>query len=331
MGKIYEQKSLVKLSRTLPTMNKAPRQAKGIDSVFPLSSISIQKKPVPISEDQTGVGSLYKDDTCSESEPLTFVKIDENVFLLEDDIIIIWNGEKYIKSDGNDFNLTSYSKPQEKTLAIGMSEYGSLLNTDSRYTYMQTTNANPCIILILRSKNETEMYHITVKNDDWRNNILSFISRQGGEHVDDIDKVKDNYITENEIKAYLYQGKYEEQYQKLINDYEKLSINDQVDFTINQNEHGKEHIEQYKKWKDITDYLTEGGIPFDEDKQENVRINLISGNVDFPMDQDVNKDLGVMIVIRGKTKGDTSTELMRRESNIEENDNYQEINQYFQR
>ncbi len=136
-------------------------------------------------------------------------------------MVIIWNGTKYIKRDGSDFNLASYSKPQEKTLAIGMSEYGSLLNTGSHYTYMQTTNANPCIILILRSKNETEMYHITINNNNWKNNILGFINRQIEKPVDDIDGVEDDYITENGIRAYLYQGKSE--YQNELNTYNSFS------------------------------------------------------------------------------------------------------------
>lgn len=323
MGTIYEQKSLVKLSRTLPTINKASKQTKGMDSVSPLSFMSIQKKPIPIREDQTEIGSLYKDDTPSESEPLTFVKIDENTFLLEDDMVIIWNGTKYIKRDGSDFNLASYSKPQEKTLAIGMSEYGSLLNTGSHYTYMQTTNANPCIILILRSKNETEMYHITINNDNWRNNIWGFIKRQIEEPVDDIDGVKDRHITENGIRAYLYQG--ESEYQDVLNEYNSSSYDSKMQYLARLKPYVQEHVRQHEKLKEIEEYLILGGILPYKEIQENVRIKLEDGTIDFPTDQDINSDLGKMVYLRGKNKGNASPDLIPRKSNVETGDNYQEI------
>lgn len=87
----------------------------------------------------------------------------------------------------------------------------------------------------------------------------------------------------------------------------------------------QEHVRQHEKLKEIEEYLILGGILPYKEIQENVRIKLEDGTIDFPTDQDINSDLGKMVYLRGKNKGNASPDLIPRKSNVETGDNYQEI------
>lgn len=88
-----------------------------------------------------------------------------------------------------------------------MSEYGRLQNNNEVYTHLQTTEACPCFVLILRSKTETALYHITIHNEFTENDLYEFIGCPKDEEGDyDFIKINEGFITEKEYKRICIKG-----------------------------------------------------------------------------------------------------------------------------
>lgn len=290
-----------------------------IGTEFPLCSKIIQRQPIPVDQNKKGVGDIYRDDLCPSYE---LIKIRDNTFLLEDSLIILWDGSKYTKKNGDVFELSEYIPATEKVLAVGMSEYGILKNEGSKFTHMQTTDACPCIILILRSNTETELYHITIQNESYANDILEFVNHQGDETFEDIDDIEGERIKKYGISAYLYQGEYEQEMKEKVEQYESMDSYAKLDFLASLSQHEKEYVEQYKKYGKIKDIFSEMDIQVTEGKKANAKIRLTDGEISFPDSTEISCDLGTLVLERAKNFGNDSAELKPRQSNILNEDNY---------
>ena len=291
---------------------------------------SIQRKPVPMDENNTGTGALYKDDSTS----VQFTKVKNNLYLLDENILISWNDQQYIKKlDGTVYNFSDRIVPSEKVLAIGMSEYGRLQNNNEVYTHLQTTEACPCFVLILRSKTETALYHITIHNEFTENDLYEFIGCPKDEEGDyDFIKINEGFITEKGIQAHLYQGEYEPDMQAKALEYKSKNRMEQIDYLckLNSSPNEKqarqgEYIEQSRKYDVVRKILIDNFIIPTEEKKDNAKIKLTDGTVSHLDSATVSSDLGRLVVERGKKFGNSSRTWGCRESNVHPTDDYSDL------
>ena len=281
---------------------------------------SIQMKPVPTAAEKTGTGDWYNDDFITN---ISFKKIKDNTFLLDENKIISWDGSQYITKDGAPYDLSTHVAPSEKVLMIGMSEYGNLKNDDSAYTHLESFGACPCFILILRSKTNTAMYHITYKNEFTCKDFYQFIDcPKDDENEYKDEEIDSDFINEKGIKAFMYQGEYDSDKQTIAKNYMSLGM-DKFSFLPSLSRENQEYAIQAEKFEKAKKILTDNCVPPVIEKIDCAKIKLSDGVI---TNSDLSSpDLGNLITQRGLKFGMTSTTLIPRNSNVQPNDDYSSI------
>jgi len=153
----------------------------------------IQKKPIPEDDDFDEVGEIFKDDAHME---IKFKKIAEDVYLYDESIILKWDeeNEKYVDRKENEVDLTTLGKAAGHTLVVAMGEMGMITGETDR---IMTSNASPCLILIIKNETSIRMAHIFVGNSD--DDIMGIVDNlKPNDHVTLATKVN---VRENQIIA----------------------------------------------------------------------------------------------------------------------------------
>jgi hypothetical protein len=198
---------------------------------------------------------------------------------------------------------------------------------------LQTTEACPCFVLILRSKTETALYHITIHNEFTENDLYEFIGCPKDEEGDyDFIKINEGFITEKGIQAHLYQGEYEPDMQAKALEYKSKNRMEQIDYLckLNSSPNEKqarqgEYIEQSRKYDVVRKILIDNFIIPTEEKKDNAKIKLTDGTVSHLDSATVSSDLGRLVVERGKKFGNSSSTWGCRESNVHPTDDYSDL------
>lgn len=123
----------------------------------------VQRQPEPVEEDFDGTGDEYKD---SEHPDIKFVKLKNDIYLYDERVLLRWNNPNYKDKDGNNIDITTLEAGADKALIVGMGEEGEIPKAGGAFSSMMTSEASPCLILIIESAAKIRMSHIFCGNKD---------------------------------------------------------------------------------------------------------------------------------------------------------------------
>jgi Domain of unknown function (DUF4157) len=258
----------------------APRSIRSIQDVA-------QRVPFPESDGKTGRGDRYLD----EKFGVILTKLNNfGAFLYKDSHIVYWNGNGYENQDGESIDILQLPGNGERVLNVSQGEQGYIEHHDilDKFTHMQTSNASPCIVLIIHDGSEKKSFltHIHRGNSD--SDVEDMLDL-----IDDSDTVKVCLITKmyTENKP----GELEAQERRLKFMDSHLSKLEKI---------------EYKKIID----------------KENAILDISTGEITHHCNESVPPDAGLITAIRGLARdhdlnrADASISFQQRRSNVEEGD-----------
>lgn len=152
-----EKSMTVSTSRTSFQSGRANRHN---SKMITLGRACVQREPVPVDEDFDGVGDEFKDNVHTE---IKFKKIADHAYLYDESMILIWNQADgtYLNSKKEVVDLAGLVASASHTVIVGMGEVGKITKPTDK---IMTSDASPCLILIIKNEHFISMAHIYVGN-----------------------------------------------------------------------------------------------------------------------------------------------------------------------
>lgn len=127
----------------------------------------VQMAPKPVKPNETSKGSAYVDDELG----IRLTKLNgNNGFLYNESRILYWDGHQYLNQANAPVNPKDLKDDGQRILDVTQGELGWVKhkNNPNGYTHLRTSNASPCIILIIHNRldGKSLMAHIHRGNDD---------------------------------------------------------------------------------------------------------------------------------------------------------------------